>query len=429
MQKKHSFGLRKKIVLFVSVLAVVTYSTSLFFMDVIQPRFFPDTELILFQVITFAMGIFWSGMLAALFSGVIIKPLLKLELAVTKVADGRIGEDVELPKTRDEIRSVAEAFQKMVENLRSMVEAIDANVKATNQSIIDLSDETLIATKKADGISNTVNQISNGAEASSTAVQDTVEAIEDLRDLAVGVNARAEQSADQTKEMMSNLDHTTASIQSLVKGIEQIAFGNEEALVNIKALERNAEQVERIIGLVGDIASQTNLLALNASIEAARAGEHGKGFAVVAEEVRSLADESANAVKGITDLIKEIQTNVHKVVNQMTTQVTFATKEVERVSETTEAVEGMSKSVHDMANAVVEISHLIEKQMNSIEMTVRQSQEVAAIAEQTSAGAEEVRSSAEEQVNAMEHVQQLAVDLKKQSEELYKLIQKFDLSK
>ena len=67
-----------------------------------------------------------------------------------------------------------------------------------------------------------------------------------------------------------------------------------------KNLEKNAEQVERIIGLVGDIAAQTNLLALNASIEAARAGEHGKGFAVVAEEVRELADESAKAVQGIT---------------------------------------------------------------------------------------------------------------------------------
>lgn len=426
MEKKMRFGLRKKMALFVSVLAIVTYSTSLFFIEVIQPQIFPNINHTAFQIITYAMGIFWSGALAAVFSGVIIKPLLKLEIAASKVAEGRIGEDVELPKIEDEIRSVAEAFQKMVENLRSMVEAIDQNVQSTNQTIVQLSDETTIATKKANGISHTVNHISSGAEASANAVQDTVEAIEELRHLAISVNARAEQSSTQTKEMMNNLTNTTTSIQSLVEGIQQISSGNEETLATIKELERNAEQVERIIGLVGDIASQTNLLALNASIEAARAGEHGKGFAVVAEEVRSLADESANAVKGITSLIQEIQLNVHIVVKKMTEQVIFATKEAERVSETTTAVESMSRSVHNMTDAIVEISSLIEKQMHSIEMTARQSQEVAAIAEETSAGAQEVRSAAEEQVYAMEQVQNLSVDLKQQAENLYKLIQQFD---
>lgn len=429
MQKKNSFGLRRKMVLFVSVLAMITYTTSFVFLEIIQPYFFPNISQVVFEVITYALGIFWSGALAAVFSGILIKPLQQLEHAATRVAEGRIGEDVELPKTHDEIRSVAEAFQKMVENLRKMVEAIDQNVQSTNQTIVQLSDETTIATQKADGISRTVNHISSGAVASATAVQDTVEAIEDLRHLAVGVNARAEQSAAQTKDMMSNLNYTTATIQTLVDGIQKIAAGNEETLKNIKELERNAEQVERIIGLVGDIASQTNLLALNASIEAARAGEHGKGFAVVAEEVRGLADESANAVKGITTLIQEIQTNVNTVVRQMTNQVTFATQEAERVSETTTAVSSMSRSVHEMTNAIVEISGLIEKQMNSIEMTARQSQEVAAIAEETSAGAEEVRNSAEDQLHSIEQTQKLAIGLKKQSEDLYKLIQQFDRKK
>ena len=72
-------------------------------------------------------------------------------------------------------------------------------------------------------------------------------------------------------------------------------------------LTDNANQIEQIIQLVGDIAEQRNSLALNASIEAARAGEHGKGFAVVAEEVRKLADESAKAVSGIAELIRNMQ--------------------------------------------------------------------------------------------------------------------------
>lgn len=428
MQKKNSFSLRKKLVLFVSILAMVTYFTSFLFIEFLQPNFFPNFSRQWFEIITYLMGVMWSGILAAVFSGIIAKPLQKLEAVATKVAEGKIGQDVEVPKSDDEIRSVAIAFQQMVGNLREMVEKIDGNFQSTNQTIIQLSDQTTMATNKAEGISHTVGQISNGAEASATAVYETVQAIEDVKELATEVNERAEKSAQQTKDILHNLNATTTVIHSLVEGIQKIAVDNEQSLVSIKELERNAEQVERIIELVGDIASQTNLLALNASIEAARAGEHGKGFAVVAEEVRSLADESANAVKGIASLIQEMQGNVQTVVRQMTNQVTFATKEAERVSETTTAVTNMSASVQDMASAVVEISNLIDQQMRNIEMTARQSQEVAAIAEQTSAGAQEVSNAAIEQAQSIDQVQQLAVSLKQQSEELHKLIQQFDRS-
>ncbi|WP_409367895.1 methyl-accepting chemotaxis protein [Lysinibacillus sp. 38-6] len=423
---KKKFGLRLKLVLFVSILALITYSISFLFIEFVQPTFFPEINRKLFEVITYLLGITWSGILAAIFSVILIKPLQQLEYSAKRVAEGKIGQDVVMPKTNDEIRSVAMAFQQMVLNLRQMVESIDQNFQQTNQSIIKLSDETAVATKKADGIAVTVKHISAGAEASATAVQDTAEAIEDVRALATEVNTRAEQSATQSKEILHNLTNTTKAIETLVNSIQQIAAGNNEALESIRTLEDNAGQVERIIGLVGDIAAQTNLLALNASIEAARAGEHGKGFAVVAEEVRGLADESAKAVQGITSLIQSMQQNVEVVVKQMNQQVAFATKEAARVSETTTAVEGMSSSVHEMATAIVEISSLIEKQMNNIETTARQSQEVAAIAQETSAGAQEVSSATEEQAHAIEQVEQLAHDLKKQSEALHKMIQQFD---
>ena len=425
---KKSFSLRKKLVLFIGILAFVTYATSFVFIHYLHPIFFSkfiESERV-FELLTYALGIAWSCILAAIFSGIIVKPLQQLEKTATLVAEGKIGQDVDVPKTGDEIASVAEAFQLMVTNLRQMVESIEGNFNQTNEVIVELSEQTSSASRKAEGIALTVNQISLGAEGSAAAVQETAEAIEDVRQLASEVNTRALHSASQSKEIIHNLKTTTDSIQGLVSSIQQIAQGNEKALGNIQQLEKNAEQIERIIGLVGDIAAQTNLLALNASIEAARAGEHGKGFAVVAEEVRSLADESAKAVQGITSLIQTMQENVTIVVKQMNEQVSFAVKESSKVSETTETVEGMASSVREMADAVVTISQLVEKQMVNIETTARQSQEVAAIAEQTSAGAQEVRGSTEEQAYAIEQVENLTKDLKQQSELLYKMIQQFD---
>ena len=428
MEQKMKFNLRRKLVLFVGVLALITYSVSFAFIEFLQPMLFENTNTSVFQIITYSLGIAWSCFLAAIFSAIIVRPLQKLEKSAALVAEGKIGQDVEMPLTNDEIRSVAIAFQKMLDNLRYMVDGIEKNYTITNEKIEELSDSTLVASRKAESIAHTVAQISSGAEASAIAVQETAEAIHDVRQLAQEVNTRAVESANDSRRIISSLTDTTDAIQSLVNSIREIADGNEKALVNIHELEKNAEQIEHIIGLVGDIAAQTNLLALNASIEAARAGEHGKGFAVVAEEVRGLADESAKAVQGITALIQSMQKNVETVVKQMHEQVSFAVAESNRVNETTTIVEGMASSVNTMANSIVEISQLIERQMHNIETTAQQSQEVAAITEQTSASAQEVRSAAEEQAFSIEQVEELSVQLKQQSAELHKVIQQFDRS-
>lgn len=424
--QKKSFSLRWKLVLFVGVLALITYTCSFVFIEYLRPMFFENTSTSLFQIITYVLGIFWSCALAAVFSLVIVRPLQRLERSANQVAEGKIGKDVDMPKTNDEIRTVAEAFQAMVVNLRKMVNGIEDNYKITDETIRKLSDESVSVTNNAEQITSNISQISLGAESSAVAIQETVEAIEEVRMLASEVNNKALHTASRSKDLLSNLTSTTDAIHGVVNSIQKIAADNENSLVNIRELEKNAEQIERIIGLVGDIAGQTNLLALNASIEAARAGEHGKGFAVVAEEVRGLADESANAVQGITKLIQTMQQNVSIVVKQMNEQVSFAANESSRVSETTTAVEGMTKSVYEMADDVVQISQLVEQQMKNIEHTSHQSQEVAAIAEQTSASAQEVSAASLEQADAIKKVEALASDLKQQSAELYRMIQQFD---
>lgn len=426
-KKKHSFGLQKKIVLFVTVLALITYTTSALFIRFVQPILFDGaTNSWGFEVATYALGIFWSGVLAYFFSGLIIKPLFNLEKVAILASEGKIGINVEVPKSKDEIQSVAIAFQSMLVNLREMVQSIEDNFDKTNRTVQQLSVESSAASEQAEAIAHTIAQISQGAEQSAIAVQETAESVEDVRVLASEVNLRAEKSSEQSNEMIIGLSQTREVIQSLVNGIQKIATGSEAALGNVHQLEENAGKVESIIQLVGDIAAQTNLLALNASIEAARAGEHGKGFAVVAEEVRKLADESAKAVQGISTLILAIQTDVQTVVHQMTNQVSFAVGEAKRVSETNEAIEGMSTKIHEMAESVVEISSLVEKQLTNIESTARQSQEVAAIAEETSAGAEEVRSATDEQARSIEQIETVSYGLKEQSEELFKVISQFD---
>ncbi|MFE8698058.1 methyl-accepting chemotaxis protein [Cytobacillus sp. FJAT-53684] len=428
-KQKYKFGLRKKLVLFITVLAIITYTTSAFFIYFLYPMIqesLPMDE-VLFTIITLSLGIIWSGILAFFAAGVIIKPLQKLEKVALKAAQGDIRENVETTKTDDEIQSLGNAFNEMLSNLRGMVHQIDENFRETNDKVITISKESSFAAEQVDSISRTINEISIGADNSAIAIQSTAESVEDVIRIAQEVQAKAKASEIVSAEMVQDLHDSKTVIYSLVAGIERLASDNQQSLQTVKHLEENASKVEQIIQLVGDIAAQTNLLALNASIEAARAGEHGKGFAVVAEEVRKLADESAKAVQGISELIKNIQGEVQNVVRQISEQVKTANSEAKKGTETNAVIEEMTKTVNEMASSVSAITVLVDRQMESIQHTSTQSQEVAAIAEETSAGAQEVATATDQQTEVMANVENLANELKGQAEKLKNTITRFQI--
>lgn len=428
-KKGYKFGLRKKLVLFITSLAIITYTTSAVFLYFLFPsieEMLPFGEAV-FTILTLGMGIFWSGVLAFFAAGFIIKPLQKLEKTALMAANGDIGQDAELSKSDDEIRSLGIAFNHMLFNLRDMVQKIDENFRETNEKVIAMSSESSAAAEQADAIARTISEISLGADSSAVSIQSTAESMEDVLRIAQEVQDTAKASQNVSGEMVQDLMESKKVIHSLISGIEKLAQDNEESLQTVKRLEQNAVKVEQIIQLVGDIAAQTNLLALNASIEAARAGDHGKGFAVVAEEVRKLADESAKAVQGISELIQNIQEEVRNVVTQISYQVETANNEVKKGTKTNEVIEEMAKVVNEMAASVSAISGLVDSQMEGIQHTSTQSQEVAAIAEETSAGAQEVSAATQHQTAVIGNVEKLAIELKEQAEKLNSTITKFKL--
>ncbi len=424
-KKRYKFGLRLKLVMFVTILAMVTYSTSAFFLYVVYDyvqNWMTETT---FTILTLALGIFWSGVLAYFAARVVTKPLQTLEHAVLKAANGDIGQDVVLSKTDDEIRSLGSAFNSMLESLRSMVTNIETNFTDTNKKVVEITTASKIAAEQADIISRTIDSISQGAETSAASVQDNADSIDRVIKIAEEVQTKANSSEELSFKMIESLKESQNVIQSLINGLNKQAESNEGLLKAVKRLDENAKQVESIISLVGQIANQTNLLALNAAIEAARAGEHGRGFAVVANEVRSLADGSSQAVEDIANLIKAIQSEVKEVVLQMTEQVSHANEEAKNGAATTKVINMMTDSVHVVADSVKQIAGLVDHQMESIRETSKQSQEVAAVAEETSASTEEMAASSYEQARAIENVYELTQEFTQQAEKLKKTIEKF----
>nr|WP_100374189.1 methyl-accepting chemotaxis protein [Bacillus sp. FJAT-45037] len=428
-RKKYRASIRKKLVLGITGLAVVTFGFSAIFIFLLGDFFEQTLGLNRETVIVFTLvkGALWSGVLGYIAAPFITKPLRELEEAARRAAAGDIQQDVQLAKSDDEIRALGLAYNEMLASLRQMVRDIDENFHQTNGVVDEMNRSSEFAAAKAIDIGKTMDEISQGAESSASAVQHTAEAMEEVSKLAVHVEEQAVESTASSKQMVQALTESQSAINELVKGIHQLASDNEQSRTAVGRLEDQAREVGDIISLVGDIAAQTNLLALNASIEAARAGEHGRGFAVVANEVRKLADQSAQAVQGITGLIHNMQEEVQRVVQQIDEQVRAAKGQAERGSETNETIALMEKSVHDVATVISDISKMTKQQMNSIQDTSQQSQEVAAIAEETAAGSTEVTAMAEQQAQTIQNMSKTAQILSTHANQLKATIERFTI--
>lgn len=431
MKKKYRFSLRLKLVFLITVLAIITYGFSALFIyvvnDYVQQFWSISDELYL--TIILLLGIFWSGLLAFFAAKWITKPMENLEKVATEASLGNLDQQVHIPRSDDEIRSLSLAVNGMLQNLNRMVHNIDTHFEKTNETVVQLKNASHTASQHSTAIGQSIVDISNGAESSSEATQQTAASVELATDLARKVQEKAEQSTDKSKSMLTTLQEGQRVVGQLVTGIQKLTNEQELSLKDVDHLKQNAKQVETIITLVGEIAEQTNLLALNASIEAARAGEHGKGFAVVAEEIRKLADQSAQAVQQISELIGAIQHDVTQVVEKINENVQYAKEEAKQGEETNRTIEKMADSITDVANEIETIHQLVEQQLHSIQDTVQQSQEVAAIAEETSAGTEEVNAAIQEQVITMEQVDQLAHEMEQHANNLKSQINQFKVRK
>src|SRR5699024_8895074 len=291
MKRSYRFGLQKKLIFFTTSLALITYSCSAFFIYILYDYVHPYVAISeeLFLIITFALGIIWTGILAYFAGRLITRPLQKLEEAATRAAEGDLRQEIDIPSTDDEIRALSLAVDTMFKNIQTMVHNINDNFSSTSHVVENMETIVQQVSQHASAISDATEDIAIGAVNAAESTQSTVEAIEETTTLAQEVQVKAEQSTDKSNDMLQMLNESKEIVHRLVQGIQTLANEQASSLEEVEKLKENAGEVESIISMVGEIAEQTNLLALNASIEAARAGEHGQGFAVVADEIRKLA--------------------------------------------------------------------------------------------------------------------------------------------
>jgi methyl-accepting chemotaxis protein len=288
-----------------------------------------------------------------------------LHQAVQMLGDGlkRLAEgdlvtriDTQFVAHLDQLR---QDFNNSLTKLNEAMRAVGTNARAINAG--------------ANEIRGSADELSKRTEQQAASIEETAAALEEITTTVKDAARRAEEASQLVAHTRAGAERSGEIVRNAVSAMEQI--------------EKSSAEIGNIIGVIDDIAFQTNLLALNAGVEAARAGEAGKGFAVVAQEVRELAQRSANAAKEIKSLITASGTHVQTGVNLVGETGKALDAIVSEVQE-------INRHVHAIAEASREQSAGLQEINTAVNAMDHGTQQNAAMVEESTAASHTLASEA-----------------------------------
>lgn len=336
----------------------------------------------------------------------IATPLDAIQKRLGTFAQGDLSSPFPTVDTKDELAdmvsttiSMAAALQFIINDVKDILNQMaDADFTATSADRTKYAGEfeeilTAMArlkkqmTETLQSVSEASNQVAAGANNLSEAAQSLAEGATDQAGAVEEMQATITTISDDIRITANSAGDSYNQARTYAEEAERSHREMQAMMEAMTRINDASQQVGNIISEIEDIASQTNLLSLNASIEAARAGEAGRGFSVVADQIRQLAEQSANSAAETRTLI---ETSLSAIADGSKT-VDIVNDSINRVVEGIEIIAQSSKSISEMANDQAEAMKQAELGVNQISEVVQSN---SATAEESSATSEELSAQA-----------------------------------
>ena len=334
------------------------------------------------------------------------EPVAQCTDRIQLLAQGDLHTPAPKVETGDELQILAEATASLSDNLQQVIGDTDyllGEMSEGNFAIESNCREAYIG--DFSGLLESIHKLNHKLSETLGEIKNAVSQVSagagQMADAAQGLAEGATDQAGSVEELQATITNVTEIVEKNAKALgasyekameyeQRARISGEEMKGLTDAMQRineTSKQISDIIGEIEDIASQTNLLSLNAAIEAARAGEAGRGFAVVAEQIRKLADDSAQSAVHTRELIETSLQEIEKG-NQITDKTAEA---LQKVVEGIEDLANESKKAMEESNAQADAMAQIEQGIEQISTVVQNN---SATAEETSATSEELSAQA-----------------------------------
>lgn len=321
-------------------------------------------------------------------------------------------------KSNDEIGELSSNFDLFVDKLQTIISEVAASAVTISSSSNQLNMATVVSTQALEEISNTVVKIASSTSDGAAAAEETTERLTEAAKFSEATAIASKNTTNNSRKAKEVAEDSAVKISEIVSSITDIADSSKEVSVLINELDESSKKIGDIIKIITSISEQTNLLALNAAIEAARAGDAGRGFNVVADEIRKLADESNNAAREISELVKENQLKSTSAVNSVGEVEEKVSLGVNIASEVGKSIQNIIENIQDIVNRIEQIDNANEEQAQSSKEVERAISSIAATSNEIAGGTENISASIEEQISTMTEIEEATERLSEMANKL-----------
>ena len=309
-------------------------------------------------------------MIGIIISTGIQKNMISISGRLEEVAEGNLTTKVSV-KGHDEFNNLAVVANNMINNNKKLVQKVSGATDTLESSAQEVRQASDVMKDYSANIIQAIDEINDGITKQSEHAEECVRKTDTLSEEIQNVSSIVGQVEKLVSEAESMISHGMEMVQTLGERATKTTDVTIKVETSIEELKKESEIINEFVETITDISEQTNLLSLNASIEAARAGEAGRGFAVVAEEIRKLADHSAEAAG-------EIQNNVTHISDQTVNSVENAKQARDMVALQTEAVQEVVGVFDDMNQCMQKLFDGLKEIVSSTEQADKEREDTLA---------------------------------------------------